>query len=379
MDDQFDNRHTGGFSMSGDVFNPDSETYNDQNIPSMTGKAETGGQFSMNGDAYNPDNDTFSSTGAGLEDTGYISPELDEGDDWRDQIHQELQNDLCKSTTDLAKPTNDPVADAVKDLKKGKDVKVHKSLRVAPNPCGCCYGNDGKCFNSVEKQNRIDRKAMDEKRKLYEQRKKMEDNAKLAEMAPAKAAGPPHDLSKEDPKLKAEIAACKVKIKEIKYQIDTADERDLSTYLRNRLNKGYENKIYELKCLEDALNPQAANMEKMEKLRAQYFNLEKQKAEIDLKMMSIETKFRSENMSIEEKDDRPDVETMIQGHDDDMDRLWALRANRRKIYTAEYNVDPKTGLTTHDKSDFKKTAFMRKQLIAHRARKIAEHNANALK
>jgi hypothetical protein len=399
MDDQFDNRHNTGFSMNGDAFNHEEDSYKEQNIPTL--------------------------------DAGYISPELDDDEeDWREKMHQDLRQDMgmvkkdtgfgdmgdvevnelkemlmASSVQDEDQPGAvevDPMSAAIKDLKSGNDVKV-KNYRVEPNACGCCYGNNGKCFNSVEKTNRSDKVAMDERRKLYEIRKKNNDAAKLAaaeaKIAESSASPPaavaaavapvvvakkrskaaPHDLSKEDPKIKAEIASCKLKITEIKHRIDTADQRGLSGYLKNRLTQMYENKQYELTCLTDSLNPAGTKVKKMEKLRAQFFNLEKQKAEIDMKMEAILTKFRSENMSIEERDTRPDVETLIQGQDDDMDRLWALRANRRKIYAAEYNVDAETGVTTHDKTDFKKTGFMRKQLIAHRARGIAEHNANALK
>jgi hypothetical protein len=360
MDDQFDNRQETGFSMNGDAFDPTVDTYKDSNIPSLT----------------------------------HIGLNEDDSDNWREQMNQDLRGDMGIPTTDndvnelkdmLMAPSDesksdtlDPIIEALKDIKDGKNVVVKNdppSLRVAPNACGCCYGNDGKCFNPVEKINRQDRKTMNDKRVEYNAREQAKDT--IVPHTRVKKKGPPHDLSKDDPKIKAEIIACKKAIIEYKAQIKMVTEKKMSIHLINRLNKAYENKLYELTCLEDSLNPESSKMKKMEVFRAQYFNLEKQKAEIDLKMQAIEMKFRAENMSIEERDMRPDVETLIQSHDDDQTRLWKLRANRLKIYNAEYNVG-KDGVTTHDKSDFKKDKFMRKQLVAHRARNIVSNHANGL-
>lgn len=376
MDDQFDNRHDSGFSMTGDVFNHNDETFNDTNIPS-------------------------------LDKLNILESDNEDECNWRDEMAQGLRNEMgLDDDKDLHESLmgksvmisdqddgpywpgegeeDDPIAKALADLKEGKDVTVNvsNSLRVAPNKCGCCYGNDGKCFNSIESQNRKDKAVMTERRNNYEKAKAVKNtvvvNKKPTQSTKSKSSLP-HDLSADDEKIQLEISKCQARIKEIKENIDSAEKRDISTYLKNRLTKMYENKQYELKCLQDSLDPVSSNTKKMEEYRAKYFSLEKQKAEIEMQMLAIETKFHAEKMSIEERDNKPDVETMIQGHDDDMDRLWALRANRQKIYNAEYDVDPNTGVTTHNKSDFKKAKFMRKQLIAHNARKIAEHNADALK
>lgn len=331
MDDQFDNRHDTGFSMTGDVFNTTDESYKTQNIPTLT-------------------------------DDGYLSPE---DDDWREQMYQDLRNDI-----DRPKPTSEKSDYGTMLTTPSDPIKIVNKPTNA-NSCGCCYGNNGKCFNPVEKQNRDDKKAMDERRKEYEIRKKLNDAKKLK-------VADTVTVPTCDPVLKSEILACRAKIVELKHIIDTADDRGLSDYLKNRVTKQYENKQYELICLTESQDPSGTKVDKMEKLRTKYFELEKQKCEIEMAMMAIETKFQSEKMPIEERDNRPDVDTLIQGQDDDMDRLWALRANRRKIYAAEYNVDA-SGTTTHDITDFKKAAFMKKQLIAHRAREIASDNADALK
>jgi hypothetical protein len=276
MDDQFDNRHNTGFSMTGDAYNTKDDSYND-NIGSNAG-------FSMTGDAYNAKSDS------------YTVPSDDDADDddinWKEKMTSNLRQDMGIGKSKSIEPKKLPI-DPISDLD-------------------------------------------------------------------------------------SEIATCSARIAEIKEKIDSADSRGLSVYLINRLNKMYENKIYELACLKDSENPTSSKIDKMEKLRAVYFSLEKQKAEIEMKMMAIESKFGSEKMSIEEKDNRPDINTLLQGQDDDMNRLWALRATRRKIYAKEYNIDS-SGATVHDKSDFKNPAFMRQQLISHQARKLAENNANILK
>lgn len=287
--------------------------------------------FSMSGDVFNHNDKSYNKDNIpGMSNNQYKNyydktmlvddDNDDEEESWRAVMTNDLRNDVIKSN-------QDPMICAIHDMKKGKNIILKKN-----NP---------------------------EERTIA-----IKDKDEL-----------PHKLSNTDPKLIEEIKMCKEKISELKSIIDNADKNGLSTYLKNRINKQYENKQYELKCLNESLDPNGASMAKMELLRAKFFDLEKQKSEIEMQMQSIELKFRSENMSIEEIDTKPEIESLIQDQEDDTDRLWKLRANRRKIYEAEYNVDQKTGVTTHDKADFKNSGFMRKQLVAHNARKIIERNS----
>ena len=116
----------------------------------------------------------------------------------------------------------------------------------------------------------------------------------------------------------------------------------------------------------------------MEVLRTKYFELEKQRAEIDQEMMAIQLKFKSEGLSIEERDNKPNIETLVTDTDADMDRLWELRNQKRNIYQQEYKFD-KSGASLLNSTEFKNPEFMKKTLLAHQARKAAEAKANIFK
>lgn len=337
MDDQF-NHNNNDFSMSGDVYNPISGHFNDSSIPTLDGKAETSNHFSMNGDAYNHKDDTYNNTNDDVLDNILDG----ENDNWKDQMNDEWRNGVGGNASKIdlsASMTSENLHNVQAEFKRRDDMNTYRLSK---------HDNDlSKAISDLSSSSA----------------------QKLATPKP-----------KEDPKVLAEIKKVKGEIAILKARIDEIKERNLGDFIYNRVNGIYENKKYELYELTQLLNPSGADkkMEKMELLRSKYYELDRQKAELDQQMTAIELKFGSEGLSLEERGNKPDIESMVQETETDNDRLWDLRTKKREIYKNEYNVGD-TGVTTHDASDFKKVDFMRRTLAAHQARRSVEHKANLLK